>query len=163
MRKFSVGSLILYLVLGLAIGLADPSFAADTHVIVGTPQVTWTYNGQKSTLRKPLMVDDLKIGDIIEIQIPPAALPHGFITIKKDANQPPLETKDLVVACGEDKSSKPNAVLRELDCAGASKFGVKFTGSMRLEVLPTFKDETNFWCVIHHAAMAGILKLKAAN
>jgi hypothetical protein len=163
MYKLSVGSLTVCLALGLAIGLASTSFAADTHVIVGTPQVTWTYNGQKSTLRKPLMVDDLKVGDIIEIQIPAAAIPHGFITVKKDANQPPMETKDLVVACGEDKSSKPNAVLRELDCGGASKFGVKFTGSMRLEVLPAFKGETNFWCVVHHAAMAGTLKLKGAN
>jgi hypothetical protein len=163
MHRFSVGSLILCLLLGGAIGFADASFAADTHVIVGSPQITWIYNGQKSTLRKPLMVDDLKIGDIIEIQIPPAAIPHGFITIKKAANQPPVETKDVVVACGEDKGSKPNAVLRELDCAGASKFGVKFTGSMRLEVLPTFKGETDFWCVVHHAAMAGTLKLKGAN
>jgi hypothetical protein len=163
MHKFSVGFLILCLVLGLAIRLAEPSFAADTHVIVGTAQVSWTYHGQNSTLRKPLMVDDLKIGDIVEIQIPPAAIPHGFITIKKAPNQPPVETKDFVVACGEDKGSKPNAVLRELDCAGASKFGATYTGSMRLEVLPTFKEDINFWCVLHHAAMPGTLKLKGAN
>jgi hypothetical protein len=54
-------------------------------------------------------------------------------------------------------------VLRELDCGGQSKFGVKFTGSMRLEVLNTFKDEVNFWCVVHHAAMAGTLTLKAGS
>jgi hypothetical protein len=162
MRKFSVGFLILCLVLGLAIRLAEPSFAAETHVI-GTAQVSWTYHGQSSTLRKPLMVDDLKIGDIVEIQIPPAALPHGFITIKKAPNQPPVDTKDFVVACGEDKGSKPNAALRELDCAGASKFGVTYTGNMRLEVLPAFKEDINFWCVVHHAAMAGTLKLKGAN
>jgi hypothetical protein len=163
MRKFSMGSLIGCLVLGVATMLANTGFAADTHVIMATPQVAWNYHGQISTLRKPLMVDDLKIGDIIEIQIPQAAIPHGFITVKKDAGQPPTETKDLVVACGEDKSSKPNAVLRELDCGTQSKFGVKFTGSMRLEVLNTFKDDVYFWCVVHRAAMAGTLKLKAGS
>jgi hypothetical protein len=161
MHKFSVGSLILGSVLGLTITLADTGFAADTHVIAATPQVSWTYHGQTSSLKKPLMVDDLKIGDIIEIQIPPAAIPHGFITVKKDANAPPVESKDFVVACGEDKNAKPNAVLRELDCTAASKFGVKYTGSMRLEVLNTFKDPVNFWCVVHRAAMPGVLKLKA--
>ena len=163
MRKFSMGSLIGCLVWGLAIMLANTGFAANTHVIVATPQVAWSYNGQTSTLRKPLMVDDLKIGDIIEIQIPQAAIPHGFVTVKKEAGQPPTENKDPVVACGEDKNSKPNAVLRELDCGTQSKFGVKFTGSMRLEVLNTFKDDVYFWCVVHRAAMAGTLKLKAGS
>jgi hypothetical protein len=163
MRKFSMGSLIGCLVLGVATMLANTGFAADTHVIMTTPQVACNYHGQISTLRKPLMVDDLKIGDIIEIQIPQAAIPHGFITVKKDAGQPPTETKDLVAACGEDKSSKPNAVLRELDCGTQSKFSVKFTGSMRLEVLNTFKDDVYFWCVVHRAAMAGTLKLKAGS
>jgi hypothetical protein len=163
MRKFSMGSLIGCLVLGLAVTLANIGFAANTHVIVATPQVAWSYHGQSSTLRKPLMVDDLKIGDIIEVQIPQAAIPHGFITVNKGAGQPPTETKDLVVACGEDKNSKPNAVLRELDCGTQSKFGVKYTGSMRLEVLNTFKDDVNFWCVVHRAAMPGILKLKAGS
>jgi hypothetical protein len=40
---------------------------------------------------------------------------------------------------------------------------VKFTGSMRLEVLNTFKDDVYFWCVVHRAAMAGTLKLKAGS
>jgi hypothetical protein len=161
MQKFSVGFLILGSVVGLAIALAGACFAADTHVIAATSQVSWSYHGQTSSLKKPLMVDDLQIGDIIEIQIPPAAIPHGFITVKKDANTPPVESKDFVVACGEDKNSKPNAVLRELDCGAASKFDVKYTGSMRLEVLNTFKDPVNFWCVVHRAAMPGVLKLKA--
>ena len=58
------------------------------------------------------------------------------------------------------RGPKPNAVLREIDCGAASKFGVAFKGSMRLEVFDTFKGETNFWCVIHHAIMSGTLKLK---
>jgi hypothetical protein len=161
MHKFSAGSLILGSAVGLAMTHVDTSFAADTHVIAATAQVSWTYHGQVSSLKKPLMVDDLKIGDIIEVQIPPAAIPHGFITVKRDANTPPVESKDFVVGCGEDKNSKPNAVLRELDCGTASKFGVKYAGSMRLEVLSTFKDPVNFWCVVHRAAMAGALKLKA--
>jgi hypothetical protein len=161
MHRFSVGSLMLGSAVGLAMIHVDTSFAAETHVIAATAQVSWSYHGQVSSLKKPLMVDDLKIGDIIEVQIPPAAIPHGFITVKRDANTPPVESKDFVVACGEDKNSKPNAVLRELDCGTASKFGVKYTGSMRLEVLSTFKDPVSFWCVVHHAAMAGALKLKA--
>jgi hypothetical protein len=139
--------------------LSGTSLAADTHVIVGTQQITWTYQGQKSTPTKPLIVDDLKKGDIVEIKIDPGPIPHGFITVKKTGNAPPVETKDLVWACGQG-SQPPNAVLREMDCGGASKIGVQFKGSMRLEVLDTFKDDTDFWCVVHHARMAGTLKLK---
>jgi hypothetical protein len=129
--------------------------AADTHVIVGTQQVTWTYGGKKSTPSSPLVVDDLKVGDIVEIQIPQGPIPHGFVTIANGA-----ESRDLVLACGDSKTSKPNAVLQEIKCGPASKFGVRMTGSMQLQVLNTFQSETDFWCIVHHQAMAGVLKLK---
>jgi hypothetical protein len=138
----------------------EASLAADIHVIVGTQQLTWTYNGNKSTQNVALVVDDLDIGYIVEIQVPEGPIPHGFITITKNADEPAVESKELVLACGEEKSTKPNAVLEETNCGTASKFGVRFTGSMQLVVLDTFKDETDFWCVFHHALMQGELKLK---
>jgi hypothetical protein len=159
MRKLLVGSSILCLALGVLITLAGTSLAAVTHVIVGTQRLTWTYNGQTSTTNgKALIVDDLKIGDIIEIQIPTGRIPHGFITLKKDAD---VETKDLVWTC-ENKTKPDGAVLRQKGCESppVPKFGEEFTGSMQLEVMDTFKDDINFWCVIHNAAMRGTLKLK---
>jgi hypothetical protein len=160
MGKVLAESTVLCLTLGAIVTQSSTCFAADTHVIVGTQQVTWTYNGQKSTPGTTLVVDDLKVGDIVETQIPSGAIPHGFITIKKSANVPPVESKDPVLACGENKTSKPNAVLQEINCGPASKFGVRFTGSMQLQVLDSFRDETDFWCVVHHAVMSGALKLK---
>jgi hypothetical protein len=140
------------------------ALAADTHVIKASSSITWTYNGKSSkTDGTPLVVDDLKVGDIVEVQVSADGIPHGFITIKQVANLPPgqNETRDLVIACGEQPASKPNAVLAETECGGASsKFGVPFTGSMKLEVLKTFQADTNFWCVIHRFGMTGILKLK---
>lgn len=138
------------------------SVAADTHVIKATSSITWTYNGKSSkTDGTPLVVDDLKVGDIIDVQVSPG-IPHGLITIKQVANLLPAdnETRDLVVACGEQASSKPTAVLAEIECGQTSKFGVKFTGSLKLEVLKTFQSDTNFWCVVHHFGMTGVLKLK---
>ncbi len=162
MRK----SLKAFVVFGLAFGetvmWVSTSSAADTHVIQSTPQFTWTYNGQSSKPNgTPLIVDDLRIGDVVEFQIA-GAVPHGVITIKQVANQPPAdnETKDPVLACGEDKSAKPNAVLREIECGAASNFGIKFRGSMKLEVLDTFRGDTSFWCVVHKFGMTGTLRLR---
>ena len=136
------------------------TLAADTHVIVGTQQLTWTYNGNKSALNAPLVVDDLKIGDIVEIQIPAGPIPHGFITVTRNADGSVVESKDLVLVCGEDRGAKPDAVLQETNCGTTSNFGVRYTGSMQLVVLDTFRDETDFWCLFHHGLMLGELKLK---
>jgi hypothetical protein len=154
MGKVLTLSAVLCFTVGAMFVSSRAGFAADTHVIVGTQQVTWTYNGKKSAPNSPLVVDDLKVGDIIEIQIPRGPIPHGFITLSNGA-----ESKDLVLACGDNKSSKPNAVLQEINCGPASQFGVKFTGSLQLQVLDTFKDETDFWCVVHRQGMPGALKL----
>lgn len=159
MGKVLMGSTVLCFTLGAIVTPCSTSFAADTHVIVATQQVTWTYNGKTSTRNTPLVVDDLKIGDIIEVQIPAGPIDHGFITIRKAANGP-VESKDLVLACGDNKNSKPNAVLQEINCGPSSKFGVITTGNMQLQVLGTFKDETDFWCVRHKQFMSGVLKLK---
>ncbi|MCK1507061.1 hypothetical protein [Bradyrhizobium sp. 18] len=43
--------------------------------------------------------------------------------------------------------------------ATGSKFGVGFTGSLRLEVTDKFKDPVDFFCVIHKGLMPGVLKL----
>jgi hypothetical protein len=162
MRKQSMQpSVTISAALGVALTCASPGFAADTHVIgIGADNFSWTYKDKVSAPNNPLAVDDLKIGDTVEVQIPDGSL-HGFVTIKRSAGPPPTATVDKspVLACGEDASSKPNAVLRELDCGAASKFGVAFSGSLRLEVMNTFKDPVDFYCVIHKNGMPGVLKL----
>ena len=157
MRKPSIRNALLYGTVGAILSLAGTAFAADTHVIVAQSNLSWFYNGQSSTPAQPVMVGDLKIGDLIEIQIPGGT--HGFITIKKTAGGPTTEIKDPVLACGEEAGSKPNAVLREIECGSASQFGVVYKGSLKLEVLPTFKSPVNFYCVVHKARMPGTLKL----
>jgi hypothetical protein len=151
-------SLVIYWLSPIALCWASLGFAADTHVVVAHSNLTWSYNGKSSSSDSPILVDDLKIGDIVEVQVPSG--PHGFITIKRGAAGSIAEIKDPVIACGDPVNSKPNAVLRELDCGAASKFGVAFKGSLRLEVLSTFKDPVDFYCWVHKAAMPGTLKLK---
>jgi hypothetical protein len=147
-----------YWLLASALAFGAPAFAADTHVVVAHSNLTWTYNGQTSAADHPVAVDDLKVGDIVEIQVPSG--PHGFITIKRGAAGAITEIRDPVIACGEAEGSKPNAVLKEIDCGATSKFGVAYKGSLKLVVLATFKDPVDFYCFVHKAAMPGALKLK---
>jgi hypothetical protein len=158
MRKSSKRLSVSCLVVSGSLACAGAGLAADT-LVIGTQGISWTYKEKKSTPAAPLVVDELKIADIVEVKIA-GAIPHGIVTIKRSGGGPPVEDKSPVLACGEDSSAKPNAVLRELDCGAASKFGVAFTGSMRLEVMNTFKEPVDFYCVIHHAGMAGTLKLQ---
>lgn len=158
MKKPPVRHPLTHAMLGIALCLAARTFAADTHTIIAHPNLTWTYNGKASSAAQPVMVDDLATGDIVEVQVPGGF--HGFITIKKVPGSPTTEIKDPVLACGEAPSSKPNAVLREVDCGASTKFGVAYTGSLKLEVLPTFKAPVDFYCWVHKAAMPGTLKLK---
>jgi hypothetical protein len=154
------------LALGAIVTYASPSVAADTHVIKSDSTPAWTSDGKapSKTDGTPLVIDDLKIGDIIDIQIASGFPQHGVIAIKQLANVPPAqnEIRDPVTnpvwACGQAKSDA--AVLREIECGAASKFGVKYAGSMKLEVMDTFKGDINFWCVVHHFMMTGTLKLK---
>jgi len=161
MRILSIRSSVARTTLAVMLSSAASAFAANTHVVVAHPNLTWTYGGKTSSQTQPLQVDDLQVGDIIDIQVPQA--PHGFITINKTATGQ-TETKDPVLACDETATSKPNAVLREIQCGPGptSNFGKSFKGSLKLEVLPTFKNPVDFYCVVHKAVMPGTLKLKPA-
>jgi hypothetical protein len=153
----------VYTLIFLSVASApNSSFAADTHVVTAASnlQKVWTYtlNGTtKSTSSPnpltPVMVDDLAVGDILDIEIPQGN--HGFVTTKNGTVD-----KEFVVACGEDAKTKPNAVLQEINCGATSQFGQSITGGMQLVVLPTFQNETDFWCVVHLGMMPGVLKLK---
>jgi hypothetical protein len=161
MRKSSKGFVTVLFAAGLTAMSAGIGYAADTRVIKSTPQLTWTSDGKSSkTDGTPLVIDNLKVGDIVEFDIA-AGIPHGVITIKKLANDPPGTNEDKVPvqACGENK---PNAVLREIGCGAASQFGKAFKGTMKLEVTDKFKADTNFWCFVHKFKMTGTLKLAAA-
>jgi|SRR5262249_47919309 len=165
MRRLRKIPPILCVWISTMISFASTSASADTHVITGTQQVTWKSDGRESTTAgKPLVVV-VKKRDTIEIQIPNGPIPHGFVTINKRGNQRPSEAKGLVLACGEDQKSKPNAVLRETGCTGApSNFGKEdgFVGTMTFEVLDNFPAAStgvNFWCVIHKKIMWGIITL----
>jgi hypothetical protein len=152
---------LLCVALGALVLAAGTSVAADTHVIVATDDLQWSYNGQKSPL---ITVDDLKTGDTVEIQVPEKTdFKHGFVTIKK--SPPPITPiGDPVLKCGEPESAKPNAVLKEDCMPGAmSQFGTTFKGSMKLIVQEKFKDDVPFWCVQHKGVMQGVLKLQAAK
>jgi hypothetical protein len=143
----------------------NSSFAADTHVITAAKagQKVWTYtlNGTAKSSSDPntnpptpVVVDDLAVGDIIDIEIPQGN--HGFITTQNGA-----EDKDLVAICGEDPSTKTTAVLQETNCVGNnSNFGKTIKGGMQMVVLKTFTGETDFWCWVHKGDMPGVLKLK---
>jgi hypothetical protein len=137
------------------------SFAADTHVITAASARVWTYtlNGTTKSMSNPspptpVVVDDLAMGDILDIEITGGN--HGFVTTQNG-----VVDKEFVLACGEDGNTKPNAVLQQINCGATSpQFGLPFTGGMQLVVLPTFKNETDFFCVVHLGTMPGKLKLK---
>jgi hypothetical protein len=159
MRK----SLAAFIVMGSALGGLGASIgpaAADTRVIKAV-QISWTSNGQASQDDgTPLIVEGLSVGDVIDVQVGPG-IPHGFVTIKQIANAPDdNENRALVLACGEDKTAKPDAVLQEIECGAKSNFGLAFRGSLKLQFLATFKSDVNFWCTEHLASMTGTLKRK---
>jgi hypothetical protein len=160
-KQLMQSSVIISAAFGAALTCASPGFAADTHVIgIGDDDFSWTYKDKVSAPNNPIAIDDLKIGDTVEVHITDG---HGFVTIKRNAGPPPTATVDKspVLACGEDASSKPNAVLREQDCGATSNFGVASPPprNLRLEVMNTFKDPVDFYCVIHKNGMPGVLKL----
>jgi hypothetical protein len=162
MRK-SLATLLIGVssLLGATFAHVSPVVAA-TRVITAKLPVAWVSNGQSSDedTHTPLIVGDLSIGDVIDVQIS-GGNPHGFVTVKQLVKPPAdNEARELVLACGEDKTKKPNAVMREIECGATSHFGIDFKGSLKLEILDTFKDDVNFWCVIHLDGMTGTLKLK---
>jgi len=146
------------------ISFASTSAGADIHVIVGTQDITWKSDGQESTTHGVPLVVNVKKGDTIEIQIPPGDIPHGPVTISKRGDENPAEAKGLVLVCGEDPKSKPDAVLRETECTRTpSVFGEVFSSppsTLKLKVLDNFGADVNFWCVVHKKKMWGTIKLK---
>jgi hypothetical protein len=135
--------------------------AANTIVIEGTQAITWKSGGQESTTDGAPLVVEVAKGDIIDFQIPAGPIPHGVVTIDKPASEGNAQdAPQLVLACGEDSASKPDAVLQEVECGAASQFAKRYTGSMKLEVLDKFVADTHFWCIIHFDGMWGLLKLK---
>jgi hypothetical protein len=158
MRKPSMQLSVASAVFGAALLGANPVFAADTHVIT-VEGFAWVYKGKKSTTATPIAVDDLKKGDIIEVKIDDSGIPHGLVTIVRNPGTPPpppVVQKKFVQACGE---TNDDAVLRETECGATSKFGVAFTGSLKMEVKNNFKDPVDFFCVVHKAGMPGQFKL----
>jgi hypothetical protein len=114
------------------------------------------------TAASPLIVQAQK-GDVIEIKV---MGPHAFVTLDKKGNESPSQKLDLVLACGEDQATKPNAALREMDCgSGGSIFkkqleDEQLTGPMRLEVTDKFQADVHFWCVVHQSGMWGTFRPK---
>jgi hypothetical protein len=165
-----LGMLVAMLVAGTA---AVPVLAdlplGPVHLIVGDPGAQiWHYKADpnnensadksKSSLpATPVVVDDLKPGDVVRFSIPD--LIHGFTPVDGNGT-----TKlGLVVRCGEDAKDVPGAVLQELDCqpGQASKVDVKLSGDkVRLQVLQTFSDPVQFICTQHRARMSGRLQLQ---
>lgn len=140
----------------------NAAWAADPHSLTAKKDAAiWIYNGQSSkTDGTPIVIGDLKVGDILEVTIPPGPAHHGFITIKKGDGGSMTENPAPVLACGEAPNQKPDAALRETGCDGKpSNFGKPFTGTMKLEVLPTFKTDVDFYCFVHKTIMTGVLKL----
>ena len=137
-----------------------------THLIVGDPvDLIWRYkadpNNEKSVDKSisggsattPVVIDDLKPGDVVRITV--GELLHGF-----SPNKP-----DLVVRCGDDPNTMKGAVLQELDCqpGQASKVDIRFrNGTLRLQVLQTFRDPMDFLCTAHGDTMSGVLKLQSS-
>jgi len=164
MSKFSKQILTLCLSLGAGLMFSASGFAATTHVITADQEKrVWHYdNGSSSKVDgTPVLADDLKIDDVVEIVIKDG-LPHGFVAHGGKQG----DDSDLVQRCGETEKVKPNAVLRELCDGSTTKYAQPFivgadgTGTLRLQVLSKFKDDFKFWCIFHKSAMQGVLSLK---
>lgn len=109
-----------------------------------------------NTVASPLPVEAKK-GDVIEFKLTGN---HGVVTLNKPGNDTPAPALDLVLTCGEDAASKPNHVLREIECGNASQFNkAPLAMPMKLEVTDKFQNDVHFWCTVHKAVMWGTIKL----
>jgi hypothetical protein len=134
-----------------AIGPSADQARAD-NILVENDGSKWKLG---STVANPLIVPAKK-GDVIEFKV---AGPHGVVTLNKPGNQAPAPALDLVLACGEDPKTKPNHVLREVECGpGGSQFNKVLKAPMKLEVLDKLQGEVHFWCIIHKVGMWGTFK-----
>jgi hypothetical protein len=131
---------------------------ADNLVITATSQRTWKSGSDHSGIDGTPLNVKIKPGDTIEIQVPPGSGTHGFVTIDGKGTGNPKEITAPVISCGE--SDNNTAVLKEIECGTKSKFDVIFTGTLKLQVLQTFKGDLNFWCVQHTNVMWGTITLQ---
>jgi hypothetical protein len=136
--------------------LAGRASAASTHVIFATEDPSWFYNG-KSSGGTPVPVDDLAVGDTIQIIVPHSTdTTHGFVTVTNGS--PNL---DLVLVCGQTEGATPKPLHQtNCDAADAASFGKDFEGVLQLQVTPAFSSSIDFFCTTHGPAMAGKLSLK---
>ena len=155
-RRWEVRA-IACVTISLILSLNGTSAKADT-VTITTQGIAWQSNGQSSTIQGAPLTVAVKKGDTIQVHVGSG---HGFVTINKPGNQHPAVDTSFVIACGEDSTSKPNAVLQETNCTAGvpSNFG-KGAGDMTFQVLNQFNADLNFWCVIHKSIMWGVITLK---
>lgn len=130
--------------------------AAAENILIENQLSKWKHDG---TVANPLPVD-VKKGDVVEFNV---TGPHGVVTLDKPGNQMPAPALELVLACGEDPASKPNHVLREVECGAVSQFNKQLQGPMKLEVADKFQNDVHFWCIVHRANMWGTFKLKSKS
>jgi hypothetical protein len=139
----------------LGAGLLVPGPARADNIVITNQGAKWRLAPNPGV--SPLPVE-VKKGDVIEFRL--ASLGHGVVTLDKPGSDPnAAENLQLVLACGEDPNTKPNHVLREVEC-GRSRFNAELLPSVKLQVMDNFQADVNFWCIIHLSDMWGTLKLK---
>jgi hypothetical protein len=147
------------LVLGALVSfaaLADYGGAAAANILIeATASSTWRSGGSESGDESTPLIVEARAGDVLEIRI--LSGPHGFVTLDKPGNQSPSIAVKFVQACGETSQEKPDAVFRETEC---SRFNKRLVANMKLEVLPAFRNDVHFWCIVHQSGMWGTIKPK---
>ena len=152
--RTSLSAVLLSLGL-LGAGLLAPGPTRADNIVITNQGAKWRLAPNPGV--SPLPVE-VKKGDVIEFRL--ASLGHGVVTLDKPGSDPnAAENLQLVLACGEDPNTKPNHVLREVEC-GRSRFNAELLPSVKLQVMDNFQADVNFWCIIHLSDMWGTLKLK---
>ena len=142
-----------------ATALGSSAYATETKVGTRAP-ANWTSGNQASQPGAPLVLEVQK-GGIIWFKLNNH---HGLVTIdEKDA-----EKTDLVITCTQtpSKETDDKAVLKEVDCHGASTIfnpdpGSPVAGDIHLQVKPNFQNDVRFWCTEHTKDMQGVIHLKS--
>ena len=151
--RTSLGAVLLSLgLLGASSLVAAPARAEN--ILITNQGNLWRLGSAPGV--SPLNVN-VKKGDVIEFKL--ATLGHGVVTLDKPGNQNPSAALQLVLACGEDPTTKPNHVLKELDCVVRSRFNAQLIASVKFEVTDKFSADVPFWCVVHLEDMWGTFKL----
>lgn len=152
MRTSHIAVLLMVSLLGVGSTVLDQARADN--ILIENEDAEWKLGGGKPANPLPF---EAKKADVIEFRV---TGPHGVVTLDKPGDQMPSPDLQLVLACGEDPSSKPNHVLREVECGSSSLFNKVLTAPMKLEVTDRFQSDVHFWCIIHKRGMWGTIKLK---